>query len=200
MSEESTTVQVAAWLRAAVEGHRDAHEALVVLATGRLRRLASWMLAGYPAVASLEETADVLQESSMRLAQALRRHLPATPREFFVFATGKLRDTLRDLARHHGALKRPKFSPIDLAGEVAEAVEPGDSTSDPAKLSLWSEFHEQVAKLPANELEVFELLWYQGLEQQESADLLGISLSQLKRLWVSARHRLARDLGGRLPF
>jgi RNA polymerase sigma factor (sigma-70 family) len=53
--------------------------------------------------------------------------------------------------------------------------------------------------LPADEREVFDLVWYQGLTQDKAATLLGISEATLKRRWLSARRRLHQVLKGQLP-
>jgi RNA polymerase sigma-70 factor (ECF subfamily) len=80
-------------------------------------------------------------------------------------------------------------------------VEPvADASCDPEKLALWGEFHESVAKLPDEQCEVFDLIWYHGLTQEETADVLGISLSSVKRRWQSARVNLMESLGNESPF
>ena len=61
-----------------------------------------------------------------------------------------------------------------------------DEADDPLKLAVWGEFHEAVQKLPDGEREVFELLWYQGLTQEEAAELLACDRSTVKRRWRSA--------------
>ena len=57
-------------------------------------------------------------------------------------------------------------------------------------LSSWAEFHRLVEKLPLEEQEVVNLLYYQGLTQNEAARLLEISGRTLKRRWQSARIKL----------
>jgi RNA polymerase sigma-70 factor (ECF subfamily) len=52
---------------------------------------------------------------------------------------------------------------------------------------MWSEFHEAATSLPDDQRAVFDLLWYHGLSQPEAADLLGIPLRTLQRLWRTAR-------------
>jgi RNA polymerase sigma-70 factor (ECF subfamily) len=74
-----------------------------------------------------------------------------------------------------------------------------DEADDPFKLAVWREFHEAVQKLPANEREVFELLWYQGLSQEEAAELLACDRSTVKRRWRAARTSLHGALRGWLP-
>src|SRR5262249_12667200 len=77
---------------------------------------------------------------------------------------------------------------------------PADSSNDPGKLAGWGEIHRQIGLLPDDEREVFDLHWYQGLTHAEAAELLGVSVSMVKRRWQSARIRLMEALGGELPF
>ena len=72
-------------------------------------------------------------------------------------------------------------------------------TDDPARLNAWTEFHRQVESLSDEEREVFNLIWYQGLTQAETATVLGVSERTVNRRWVAARLNLHRALGGNLP-
>ena len=67
------------------------------------------------------------------------------------------------------------------------AAEASDLTHEPSRLAVWTEFHRQVADLPEEDREVFDLLWYQGLTQAEAAAVLGISERTVSRRWISAR-------------
>jgi RNA polymerase sigma-70 factor (ECF subfamily) len=102
------------------------------------------------------------------------------------------------------AEKRPGragvMSPLgDALSPDGGAPSPGQLTHDPQELAAWSEFHEQVAALPAAERQVVDLLWYQELTQPEAADVLGVDVSTVKRRWRSARLRLHEKLRGWLP-
>ncbi len=70
---------------------------------------------------------------------------------------------------------------------------------EPSSLAEWSEFHEAVERLPEEEREAFDLLWYQGLSQPEAAELLGVSPRTIKRRWRSARLLLHDALRGAWP-
>ena len=74
--------------------------------------------------------------------------------------------------------------------------EPADDTYDPAQLALWTEFHEQVEQLPADEREVFNLRWYEALSEEETASVLETSTRTVRRRWLNARLRLGRFLKG----
>jgi DNA-directed RNA polymerase specialized sigma24 family protein len=59
--------------------------------------------------------------------------------------------------------------------------------ADPARLAQWREVREQVGRLPPEERERFEPLYYQGLTQVDAADLLGVSVRTDQRRSQSAR-------------
>src|SRR5256885_9614190 len=66
----------------------------------------------------------------------------------------------------------------------------GDWSSDVCSSDLqWTELHEQIGALPDEEREVVGLLFYQGLSQAETAEVLGISLRTVQRRWHDALDR-----------
>ncbi|HYT92213.1 MAG TPA: sigma-70 family RNA polymerase sigma factor, partial [Gemmataceae bacterium] len=77
--------------------------------------------------------------------------------------------------------------------------DPTDSAPGPGDMVAWGEFHEQVGALPAEEQEVFGLVWYQGLSPAEAAALLGVSDRTVRRRWVTACRKLQRALHGEVP-
>jgi RNA polymerase sigma-70 factor (ECF subfamily) len=116
----------------------------------------------------------------------------------------QIRRELLDLVRHyfgpegHG---RHHDSWPGEAGEGSDAPEArvkAGSSFDPARLDGWTEFHRQVEQLPESERDVVDLLWYQGLKQEEAARLLGVSRGTVKLRWQAARLKLHRRLKGEL--
>jgi RNA polymerase sigma-70 factor (ECF subfamily) len=133
----------------------------------------------------------------LRLCRALEEVTPATPREFLRLAALQIRRELIDLARHH-------FGPAGAAAgqtpmRSPAALDPSESTLDPGHLAAWGEFHEQIGRLPEEEREVFDLLWYQGLTHAQAAELLQLSTKTIQRRWQAACLRLHAALGGNLP-
>lgn len=61
---------------------------------------------------------------------------------------------------------------------------------------MWSEFHETVNNLPDEQKEVVNLLFYEGMSQEEAAIVLGVSLRTLKRRWQEAKLALHEELRG----
>jgi RNA polymerase sigma-70 factor (ECF subfamily) len=177
-------------------GDPAAREELIGYACERLRRLTRKMLKGFTRVRHWEETEDVLQNALVRLWNALRQITPGSAREFYALAALQIRRELIDLARQHfgpqgmGANQAGDLAGDDSANAPHAVSDKPDSSQEPSGLAVWSEFHQQVDRLPQEEREVFDLLWYQELTQADAAALLGISEATLKRRWLSARRRL----------
>ncbi|MGF1579137.1 MAG: RNA polymerase sigma factor [Gemmataceae bacterium] len=71
-----------------------------------------------------------------------------------------------------------------------------EDKSEVSRLLQWTEFHTQVENLPEEQKAVFDLLWYQGLPQQEAAEVLGISFWTLRRHYRQAKVTLHEGLKG----
>jgi RNA polymerase sigma-70 factor (ECF subfamily) len=200
----SQTAQIQGWIERLKAGDESARKELLACACARLERLTRKMLRSYPRVRRWEQTDDVFQNASLRLYRALAEVRPAGVVEFFRLAALNIRRELLDLAKHYYGPRGAGAHHASLAGgeesgEGPAACERADTQDDPARLAAWTEFHTQVDALPAEEREVFDLLWYQELTQAEAANLLGVSERTVKRRWQSARLQLFRALGGALP-
>ena len=79
------------------------------------------------------------------------------------------------------------------------AYDAAEMTCDPRKMQEWAEFHQAVDELPQREREVFELLWYYEISQEQAAELVGVSTRQIKRIWRSAKLSLHDRLQGEIP-
>jgi RNA polymerase sigma-70 factor (ECF subfamily) len=159
------------------------------------------MLRRYRGVGRWEQTDDVLQNATVRLCRALDAVRPDSVRSFINLAAVQIRRELMDLARHYRGPEGPGRPRVGPFGSESSAgpPDPGTDTDDPAGLADWTEFHRQVETLPGEEKEVFDLLWYQGLPPAEAAAVLGVTVRVVRYRWQSARVRLHRRLGGRLP-
>ena len=193
-------------------GDESAREQLIERACDRLRKLARKEIRGFPLVRRWEDTDDVLQGTLIRLNRALASVRPDSVRQFFGLCGTLIRRELIDLKRHHygpeGAGKRHathapdggadgKGSDARPHGAIAhEAV---DRSHDPAALADWTDFHRQVEQLPTELREVFDLLWYQELDQNEAAAVLGVSSKTVNRRWREARLILGGALRGDAP-
>lgn len=173
---------------------------LLLRACDRLRALAGKGLRGFPALRRWVETDDVLQQAMLRLHRALQQVRPSTVGEFFALAGLQIRRELHDLHRHH-------FGPEGMAanhhtdghGKAADDVNgPLMAVADDATMPVgWDHFHDLVEALPDEERAVVDCLFVSELTQDETAQVLGLSLRTVKRRWQSARIRLqaAIELG-----
>src|SRR5262249_12747357 len=156
------------WIDRLRAGDTAARDGLLACAADRLTRLARKMLGAFPRVRRWEQTEDVMQNAALRLYRTLGDVTPRDAREFFRLAALNIRRELLDLAKHHygpqGAGAHHASAGDRAAdssgGATAETAAP-DLTHEPGRLEAWSEFHRQVEGLPAEEREVFDLLWYQ---------------------------------------
>ncbi len=199
MSESSTT-QMQGWIEGLKSGDPVAREALIQHTYERLGRLTRRLFRDFRRLERWEDAEDVLQGALVRLLRALRDVPPASVPEFFRLATLQIRRELLDLARHH-------FGPEGSAAHHASAVpgngpdtgppayEPPQSTYAPDRLAIWAELHRRIEALPPELRDVFELLWYHGLTQAETAAALGVSVPTVKRRWAAGRLELAAFLG-----
>ena len=77
---------------------------------------------------------------------------------------------------------------------VDGAADIGDDEEIP--IERWEEFHVSVEQLPADQREVFSLIWYLGLDQEAAAKSLGCSLRTVSRRWAEAREAVQKAIGG----
>lgn len=178
-----------------LRGDSSAHASLLNHACDRLLRLTRKMFHGFPNLRRWEETDDVFQNSMVRLHRALVDARVESVRHFFNLAALQVRRELLDLAKHHfgpeGAAAKHHTDGIP-SDENGGALH--DRADEPDNLPGWSDFHAQVDQLPADEREVFSLLYYHELTQEEAARVLEISLRTVKRRWHSARLQLHEGL------
>jgi RNA polymerase sigma-70 factor (ECF subfamily) len=156
----------------------------------RLMRLARKMLRGFPAVRRWEETPDVLQKTSLRLLQALRKVRPDSTRHFFALASKHLRYELLDLKEHYQPVNAAHHSDGIVGSSGTPAHEPVDPAPSLDELEEWCAFHRQIDELREEEREVVDLHFYQGLTKAEAAELLGVDVRTVQRRWNAALHRL----------
>jgi RNA polymerase sigma-70 factor (ECF subfamily) len=202
MSQNDHSTQIQRCIDRLRAGDPAARNQLLAHASERLARLARKMLRDFPTVHRWEETDDVLQNAVLRLSRALGEVTLPTAADFFRLAALQIRRELLDLARRYAGARRVEASSLPSSREIqwpAGGANPPDSTYDPVRLEIWTEFHRAVEALPADNRAVFDLLFYQGLSQAESAAVLGVAESTIKRRWRSARMQLVQALDGRMP-
>jgi len=122
------------------------------------------MLKGYPRLRRWEQTDDVLQNAVMRLHRALGQVQPANTADFFRLAALNIRRELLDLAKHYygprgqGTKHASIEQNADANSESSTAHDPPEPAGEPHRLAAWTEFHQQIERLPDEEREIFDLL------------------------------------------
>ena len=204
----SIGAELESYLTRANEGDESAREHLLTLASERLMTLSRKLKRGFPRVGRWEQTEDVCQMASLKLYDALASTKINDSRHFFRLAAKKIRETLIDLARHyqgaHGVgANHATQMPARGGGETSPGSlmdNAGEMTQNPQKLAQWKELHEGIDSLPDDLKEMFDLLWYNELSQDEAASIVGISTRQVKRRWRDAKLALSQAMGGDADF
>jgi RNA polymerase sigma factor (sigma-70 family) len=200
---EGDNTQLQALLGLAASGDDDAYGELIVRSSDRLLQLTRKMLRNYPHLRRWEQTDDVFQNATIRLYRSLQNLTPDSVRSFMGLATLEIRRSLIDLIRHH-------FGPEGAAGKHHSDMAGGPSdggiinniptpTGEPDSLQSWALFHETVDQLPEEEREVFQLVWYGGLQQSEIASLLEVSVPTVQRRLYKARRFIVAAMHGERP-
>ncbi len=191
LSTVGTDTQLQGLIDRALEGDSSSHDALLDHACDRLLGLTRKIFYRYPEVHRWEQTDDVFQNSMIRLQRALAAVPVRSVRDFFNLAARQIRWELLDLKKGYfgkegdGANHHTDGQPSDEEGGSLH-----DRAEEPDDLSGWSEFHAHVESLSEDEQEIVNLLYYEGLTQDEAARVLGISHRTLKRRWQAAKLKL----------
>lgn len=202
---ESTSIIIQGLIERLQNGDDDARNELVDRAQRRLDELTGRMLKTFNRLRRWEDTSDFRQNASLRLWHSLKAVIPASAVEFFRLAATHIRRELIDQARHYfgpeGTGANHQSWPAKHDSDEADAaIDPSANEGDARLLAEWTEFHEQVDKLPDDERAAFDLLWYQELTQEEAAQALDISVWTLRRHFRNAKLRLHDWLGSAGSF
>jgi RNA polymerase sigma factor (sigma-70 family) len=176
-------------------GDREARRLLLERACERLRRLAGRMLHGsFAELARRHELDSVVHETWVRLLQALDRTEPPTVADFFRLAAHKFRQVLLDMAQGERRRAQREVLGLSAADGAGPAPAAANTTHDPARLALWTEFHEKVATLSEQQRAVFEMHYYLDLSQAEIARALELHPRKVSYLWIAATEKLGEGL------
>ena len=145
------------------------HRELHALAESYLRR-------GRPNQ-TLQPTALVNEAWLRLLGQAQPPHLENRA-HFFGIAARLMRHVLVDYARAHSAAKRGGGDPAMITLEDARVLSPGRCAPDVIEVH---EALDELAKVDGRKAEVIELRYFGGMEREEIATALGLTLSTVKR-------------------
>jgi RNA polymerase sigma factor (TIGR02999 family) len=163
---------------------------LVALLYDELRQLAGARLRQAPAGQTLQPTA-LVHEAFLRLQNRDRQTWNGR-RHFFGAAARAMHDILVERARARSRQKRGGGAEHVDVDDIADAIAIDEPDVDMLALS------EALARLlreDAPKHELVMLRYFAGLEQQEIAELLGVSLRTVERDWRFTRAWLKEALG-----
>ena len=160
---------------------------LIVSLYSELRSLASRYLQRERREHTLQTTA-LVHEAYLRLADQKEVHWK-NREQFLGIAAQLMRRILVDHSRSHDAKKRGRdFEKVFLEEAVCVSPEKAaDVVALDEALTRLAEFDPQQAHL-------VELRFFGGLSIEESAEVMGVSRTTLKRNWNIAKAWLAREL------
>jgi len=168
-------------------GDVEALNLVIPLVLGDLRLLARHHLRRERGEHTLQSTA-LVNEVYLRL---LDQGLTVENRtHFFAVSSHLMRQILVDYARRHRAAKRGEgFERITLS--EAEALLPEAKNFD---LLALDDALNELGRADPQLIKIVEMRFFGGLSIEESALVLGISQSTVKREWATARAWLHREL------
>jgi RNA polymerase sigma-70 factor (ECF subfamily) len=177
-------------------GHLESRRTIIETTCERLRRMAHRMMRRFPGIGRWSDTDDVLQNALIRLHRSLFVVRPESARKYYGLAAVELRRELLDLTRSLFGPEGIGTNHDSDGGKLAKLV---SEEQEPDTIIEWTEFHEQVERLPDSEREVFGLIFYDGLTQSQVGKVLGLSLTTVKRRWQTARMWLKDKNDGKWP-
>ena len=185
MSADSTEINLL--LDQYRDGHPEAFEKLMALVYGDLRKLAAWQLQSERADHTLQPTA-LVHETYLKLAaqNPIEWHNKA---HFFALAAQVMRHILVDYARSHQREKRgggqTKIGLEDIFNLCA--------SSEPELIAL-DEALKTLAEKDPRKSRIVELRYFGGLGIEETAEVLGVSATTVRREWTMAKAWLRREM------
>ena len=169
------------------QGNGAALEKLTPLVYEELRRLAHHYMAGQQPDHTLQTTA-LVNEAYLRLVDQTKPSF-ANRSHFFAVAATAMRQILVNHAKAQQRLKRGGgASKVDL--DTAALISPEQTKT---VLDV-DEALERLAQLDSRKAQVVELKYFGGLNQDEIAEVLKISIVTVRRDWLFARAWLYTEL------
>ena len=180
------------YLHAWSDGDPQALEDLIALVYTELREISGRVLKGERRSHTLNPTA-LVNEVYVRLAN-LKKVSWENRKPFFGFAARLMRRVLVEHARAVKALKR---------GGSGEQVDIElDDIPDTRETIPVLDLDDVLSRLQDSDpllVQIIELRFFSGLNEHETAEVLGVSRSTVQREWRAGRLLLAKLLRGDLP-
>lgn len=182
-SEKGVTQLLLAWS----DGDQNALEELLPLVYDELHRMARNYMRRERSNHTLQPTA-LIDEAYLRLINQAETNWQNRA-HFFGVAASIMRKILIDHARYRGAKKRGAGNedlPLDEA-----LLRQGERD---AELLDLDEALRRFEKIDPEKSRIIELRFFGGLSNEETAEVLGVSNSTIKRQWKIAKAWLLREL------
>jgi RNA polymerase sigma factor (TIGR02999 family) len=173
------------------DGRAGAFERLMVLVYDDLRRLAAWQLQSERPGHTLQPTA-LVHEAYLKLAgqDPIEWHNKA---HFFALAAQIMRHILVDHARARGRDKRGGGQASVALDEALKLTAYPNEPGSVELVKLDEALSALAGQAPRKSL-IVELRYFGGLSIEETADVLGISPTTVRREWTLAKAWLRREL------
>lgn len=184
---ESSPQPVSALLMKWRAGDQDALQALIPLVYQELRRIAQRHLQQERPDHTLQSTA-LVHEAYLRLMKQGPIEVEHRP-HFLSVASQLMRQILVDHARGHRAAKRGGGFKLEL-NDAMNAQKPQN-----VDLIALDDALNELAKLDPQQSRIVELRFFGGLSIEETAEIVGVSSTTVKREWATARAWLKRAVG-----
>ncbi len=168
-------------------GDREALDSLLPLVYDELRRIARHYLQGERPGHTLQSTALVNEAYVRMVAQDFPQWQNRA--HFFAVAAQLMRQILVDHARSHRASKRGG-NVYKVTLDEAE----GQPLAADVDIVALDDALKELAEMDPQQSKVVELKFFAGLSIEDTAEVMGISPSTVKRDWVTARAWLYREL------
>lgn len=169
-------------------GDKQALDRLLPLVYEELHALAARQLSGERRDHTLQVTA-LVNEAYLRLAGQDRANW-ADRRQFLLIAATMMRRVLVDHARRQAAGKRP---PAEKQMSIDEIDLPAEEDLDLVALDAAL---TRLSSIDPRQAQIVELRYFTGLDIEQTAATLELSISTVTRDWRMARAWLQRELAG----
>ncbi|HZT35810.1 MAG TPA: ECF-type sigma factor [Nitrososphaera sp.] len=187
--------EVTRLLREVKQGDADATSKLVKMVYSELRKIARRKMRKERKDHTLDATA-LVHEAYVRLVGAKERNWQSRT-HFFGIAANTMRQILVDYARRHNADKRPgKHQKVylDALAEMPLELMTVFERQDYSAVLMIDNALSKLQKQDPQQGRLVVLRFFVGLTEDEAAEVLGISLQQVKREWRLARTWLRREV------
>jgi RNA polymerase sigma factor (TIGR02999 family) len=190
VDETGSSARVTLLLRRWQEGDRDALDRLIPLVYDELKVIASRYMAHEWRKGTLQTTG-LVNEAYMKLVD--QRDVGWQNRaHFFAIAAKVMRRILLDDVRHR--LRTKRGGDAVLVPVVGIAVAAPEPDTDPVDVIAVDRALRTLEQLDPDQAKLVELRFFGGLTVEESAAVLGVSPTTVKREWAVAKAWLYRAL------